>query len=155
MRFSSKFINARYTVGTHAPHYEFHGQHREMVQGLFAQFVNYEYDSETAQKSNHWSDEQRVIVEDWLKQLDDFALPEDGGKIWLTDSLNPGDKVLSLDRGTQCLFLRPTPDGTERCPDAVAEGTDFCPTHLRLFQIADEQEALEAQDALEAVTIDG
>ena len=71
MRFVNKYVHARYSP--RVPYYETHGPHRQLVHGLIVQFEDNEFDSEAAQHTFGWTDEERVEVEEYLQAHRDYG----------------------------------------------------------------------------------
>lgn len=120
MRFSSTGDHVRYTVIP--KDYELQGNHKKILPGsLAAEFFQHEFDSEKAQKSNRWTDEQRVQVEDYLKDHPDF-----GFQIWEVDELVAGINF----SGQRCLFSVPTEGGViDVCGEPAIEDSLYCAKH--------------------------
>jgi hypothetical protein len=125
----------RFTVGTHPDHYETVGQGKQMVKGLHALFTNGMFDSEKEQERLHWTDEQRMVVEEWLLKHRDF-----GNGLQLYD---PEKVTVQVTQGI-CMFMQPVDDqgvrSTVQCGSPVEDGEDFCAKHLALFEVTEDFE---------------
>lgn len=129
MKFWSASARYRVTVPGREDHYEFHGQHRQKVLGLHAQFENHEFDTEVAQKQLRWSDDEREAVEQALREHQTF------GTKYLRE-LVPDDfagiEQAAIDAVPTCLF-RVTIDGeVEDCGRPALAGSDHCARHAAL-----------------------
>lgn len=120
--------------------YEIVAGHKRLVRGLDAQFEDHSFDSRLAQKRNRWTDEQRLEVEQFLLESEDFGRP---GGIYLADvpDFKPepqvqadGSVVGEIDSRAHgsddaCIVTFATPFGAQRCVNKRLGDTMFCASH--------------------------
>jgi hypothetical protein len=107
---------------------------------LRAAFVNHRFDSEAAQKSLGWTDEEREQVEQHL--LSHYKLGKTRGFYVLDAYMRPTtqapEPATVVDPGKiQCLFVIPTSEGDERCDKPAVEGGIYCEAHVKGAALAE------------------
>lgn len=126
MQFWSKYDRALYTISPTYP--KLNGPHRELIQGIHAQFLDHLFDSELAQLENRWSDEVRSEVEEYLQAHYDF------GKTMRL--VTEEDTALAGMAATipTCLF-RVTIDGeVDACGRPAVSEDGYCQKHASMVE---------------------
>lgn len=125
MRFISAAKRAKYVVAGHPKYVEMHGPTPVMQPGLAARFFGNVCDTEKMQKELGWTNEERVIVEEYLMAHKDFNRP---GGFYLEvapDAAPPTNLTV-----TRCLaFFRNEAGESEQCPNQTVGDTDYCQQH--------------------------
>lgn len=152
MRFKHRVINKQYTV---LPvDYEISGPHRKRTPGLLVRFANHYWDSLVAQQRNGWSDADRVMVENHLKNHRDFGREWSLGMGGLyfdetehVPEAAPEGSAAPQEQApltSRCIFTIPLPDGAEQCKEDARTGSDYCNTHFAEMAKAKVAEARSA-----------
>lgn len=119
MKFRHKVRNMTYIV--RAQDIIVESGHKTVTKGLKAKFVNGEFDSEAAQKSLGWSDEDREHVEAYL-----HAHPDYGRGMYGVQGRDEARIAEALEPHT-CLAMYVVQGESQTC-GRPCEG-DFCPEH--------------------------
>lgn len=139
MIFVSKYAAARFTI---APDdYEYHGHRRVLVRGLHAQFVDNRFDTEQAQRTEKWSDEQRKQVEEGLLASEDL-----NRTLSLIDpNFEIGPQIMP--EVLTCLFDVTVDGNVESCGRPAISEDGYCQKHAAMIEVAPKTRKKEAAHA--------
>jgi hypothetical protein len=126
--------------------------HRELrrlpsgVTGLRAEFVNGSFDTEAAQRSHGWSDDDRLLVEEVLQRPEkgygsDFFRTDDEGTPERIDPNAPRND------GPRCVFSMRSGDKVEVCGRKVDGESEYCVFHQPEALLKQAEATLEAATA--------
>jgi len=132
MRFVSRFAQIDYVVQPSQLQYSALGTRMPSTPSVNAKFRNHTFDSELAQRQEHWSDEIRERVEKHLLAHGDMA----GGGLYVAGQ-QPESLILTAEqkaRGLACVATLTAPDGsTIMCGKRPVIRDDMCAEHVALF----------------------
>jgi len=132
MKFMSKYENAVYVFRPKTTVFNQKGERMMTDRGMRAEFNGMYnlFDSEYAQKRLRWTDEERIELEKYLVQHDDF-----GNGMYLAVGEEIPDylkEVLpELDQGQfkRCMEIAIVDGEVVQCPNQVISGIQFCKEH--------------------------
>jgi len=132
MKFMSKYENAVYVFRPKTTVFNQKGERLMTDRGMRAEFngLYNMFDSEYAQKRLRWSDEERIELEKYLIQHDDFgngmylAVGEEVPE-YLRDVLPETDQS----QFSRCAEINVVNGEVVQCPNQVIRGLQFCQEH--------------------------
>jgi hypothetical protein len=132
MKFMSKYENAVYVFRPKTTVFNQKGERLMTDRGMRAEFNGMYnlFDSEYAQKRLRWTDEERIELEKYLVQHDDF-----GHGMYLAVGQEIPDYLKEdlpeLDQGqfARCMEIAIVDGEVVQCPNQVIQGIQFCKEH--------------------------
>lgn len=126
--------------------YEIVAGHKRLVRGLSAEFEDHLFDSYKAQKAHRWTDEQRIEVENFLMEHEEYGrgiypatlempskyaapVQPDGTAIEPEREVAEAVEAIVLENDPFCIVTFATPQGAQRCQNRHVKGTSFCSVH--------------------------
>jgi len=98
---------------------------------LRADFKHHRWDSLQAQKNNHWTDEERVMLEQYLLDHNDFGRPRGLSLEGHTLDAMREAQVAIPQMKLRCaaFFPNPSTGESEQCTEEPLEDEDYCSKH--------------------------
>lgn len=136
-----------YVVEAKRPMFDPTSGTRWFTDPLYAEFKQHKFDSEAAQRTYGWTDEQRKKVEEHLLNHQDWGR-SDGRGIFLdqTATAKPTSEQELVEaakaRGTvperRCLFMQDVGEDTIQCDQKIPidQPSDYCSTHEAILEAA-------------------
>lgn len=135
-----------YVVESKRPMFDVTSGTRWFTRPLYAEFKQHKFDSEAAQRTYGWTDEERKKVEEHLLNNPDWGR-SDGRGIFhdTTATVISSEKDLieaAKQRGTvperRCLFMQEVGEDTVQCDQKIPidQPSDYCATHEAILEAA-------------------
>lgn len=119
------------------------------TRGLRIEYVNGYWNSEHAQKSNAWTDEERERAENAMRNHPLKGVPRRGFYIVGEEDTSAVPPASAPEPGKllcAAVSFDPATGDPQQCPNEAAEGSDLCSEHLTAPNAAVEPEAPEPEE---------